>query len=81
MKIEEIKKQMLQFRDFYGGDLLNADEVEAATSRKELAGIIERHRQHLEAMSCDADSHLTNFKRKIGLELIDYEIDETAAPQ
>ncbi len=67
MTIQNIKKQMLSFKDFYGGDLLDYTEIENAKSKEDLSDIIERHRNHMEAMLSDANSHLDNFKRKVEL--------------
>lgn len=67
MKIEEIKEEMKKFRDFYGGDLISSDRIDEATSKKELAALIEEHRSHMEMMLCDANSHLDHFKHKLGL--------------
>lgn len=70
MKIYEIKEQMINYRDFYGGDLLEVSEVQKAKTRKELYDILERHRSHMESMLADANSHLDNFKKKLGLYLL-----------
>lgn len=70
MTIEKIKEELLKYRDFYGGDLLNISDVEAATTREELSKIIELHRSHMEAMLCDAGSHLDNLKRRTGLHIL-----------
>lgn len=67
MNINTIKNEMIKFRDFYGGDLLYVDEVKNANTKEELEKIIELHRDHMESMLCDANSHLNNFKRKLGL--------------
>lgn len=32
-EIEEIKKEMINYRDFYGGTLLEIDEIENATTK------------------------------------------------
>jgi len=66
-KLEEIKSRMKSFTDFYGGDLLDISDIEACETKSELADIIERHRDHMECMLCDANSHLNSFKREIGL--------------
>ena len=50
MKIEKIKKEMIEYRDFYGGDLLESNEIKNCKTKKELAKIIEHHRDHMEAM-------------------------------
>jgi len=67
MKIEQIKKIMLEYRDFYGGDLLGVSEVEGATTKQELIDIIDRHEAHMESMLSDANSHLNSLRRKTGL--------------
>jgi len=67
MSIKEIKKEMLEYQDFYGGDFIQRGEIKKAKSKKELNIIIENHRDHMELMLCDANSHLDSFKRKIGL--------------
>jgi hypothetical protein len=67
MKINDIKKEMLKFEDFYGGDLLNISDIEKSKTKRELAEIIENHRSHMESMLCDAQRHLDNFKRKLGI--------------
>jgi hypothetical protein len=70
MEIEKIKEEMIKYRDFYGGDLLDVSEVENAKSKKELEQIIERHRSHMEMMLSDANSHLDSFKKKVSLHLL-----------
>jgi hypothetical protein len=67
MTIENIKKEMLKYRDFYGGNLLEVGEIENATTKEELEKIIENHRSHMEAMLSDANGHLDNLKRKCKL--------------
>jgi hypothetical protein len=67
LTIEEIKEKMKAYRDFYGGDFLDVSEIEKATSKKELAAIIERHKSHMEDMLSDAISHLDDFKQRVEL--------------
>lgn len=67
MTIENIKEEMLKFKDFYGGDIMDTEEINNAKSKLELAEIIEKHRSFMEASLSDAHSHLDSFKRKIGL--------------
>jgi F420-0:gamma-glutamyl ligase len=66
-QLAAIKKKMKAYRDFYGGDLISLNEIDNATSKKELAGLIEQHRSHMEMMLADAHNHLDHFKNKIGL--------------
>lgn len=67
MIIEQIKAKMLEYRDFYGGDIMYAQEIKEAKTKKELAKIINNYRGHLEDMLSDAHGHLDNFKTEIGL--------------
>ncbi len=67
MTIEQIKKEMLAFEDFYGGDFLDDSQIKKARSKKQLAKVIERHRSHMEDMLSDAFRHLDDFKTKMGL--------------
>lgn len=61
MSIEEIKKEMIKFRDFHGSDLLDVSEVESAKTKGELRQILQRHSDHLEMQLNDAMSHLDRF--------------------
>lgn len=67
MTIKKIKEEMKKYRDFYGGDFLDASEIDKAESKKDLAIIVEKHRDHMESMLADANSHLDDFKRRVGL--------------
>lgn len=67
MKIEKIKEMMLEYRDFYGGDLLNVDDVFNAETEDELKTIIDKHEDHIQQMERDAISHLNHFRKDLGL--------------
>ncbi len=67
MTLEETKKKMLAYRDYYGGDLIHEDEIKNAKTKRELADILNRHESFMESMLSDAMSHLSNFRREIGL--------------
>lgn len=71
MKIAKIKKEMIAYRDFYGGPLLEVDFIEDKTTKEELADIIDTHNSFLECQLCDAQSSLERFKRKVGLDNLD----------
>lgn len=64
MSIEKIKLEMTKYVDFYGGQLLGIEDVKSANTKEELNKIIEEHRQHMELMLCDANSHLDSLKRR-----------------
>lgn len=67
MKLEEIKKKMRAWTDLYGQDLLGVDEVDSANDIHELVAILDRHENHMEAILDDAKSHISNFRRDLGL--------------
>jgi len=67
MTIKKIKQEMIDYIDFYGGNLLGVSEVESANSKEELSNIIEQHRDHMECMLADANNHLDNLKKGAGL--------------
>lgn len=73
MKIEDIKAQMLTFKDFYGSDLLGVDNISEAATKEDLEKIIDEHGRHIEAMFDDARSHLHNFKQRCELGWYDKE--------
>ena len=70
MTLENIKNEMLEFKDFYGGDFSEWDEIKNAKTKSELAAIIDRRNRFFEDMLSDAMSHLSNFKKKLGLEML-----------
>lgn len=71
MEIEKIKKEMLKFKDLYGGELLESDKIEKAKTEKDLVEIIESHRTHLEMMANDASRNLDRLKERLGLRTYD----------
>ena len=70
MKIEKIKQKMIEWHDFYGGDLLNWEGIEKAKTKKDLAKIFNEHENFLEMQNLDALSHIKNFKKELGLSYI-----------
>jgi mevalonate pyrophosphate decarboxylase len=67
MKLEDIKEKMKAWTDLYGQDLLGVDEVDKAKDINELAAILDRHENHMEAILDDARSHISHFRRDLGL--------------
>ena len=70
MKIAEIKEQMLIWEDFYGGDISCTDRIKKAKTKKELSEILDEHHALMENMLADASSHLSHFKKELGLHLV-----------
>ncbi|HEY5590709.1 MAG TPA: hypothetical protein VIK55_06785 [Paludibacter sp.] len=67
MELLKIKEEMKKYRDLYGGELLNHNDIDDCKSLLDCERIIERHRDHISAMLSDAESHLDNFKRRVGV--------------
>lgn len=65
--LKEIKKQMTEYRDLFGGDLLRVSEIKSAKTKKELSEIIDNHIAHIESMSLDAIRGVEEFKKDLGL--------------
>lgn len=65
MKLDEIKYQMIRFRDFYGQDLLGFDSVLKAKSKKELKKILDEHYVFLENQAIDARNSFDNWRKKV----------------
>lgn len=67
MELPEIKIAMKNYRDFYGSQLLGSSNIDNCKNLFDCEEVIETHREHLESMLSDANSHLNNFRSRIGL--------------
>ena len=67
VKIVEIKKKMLAWRDFWDGDIMYRDMIEEARTKKQLAEVMDMYYRHLENACNDALRHCEEFKRTLGL--------------
>jgi hypothetical protein len=67
MKISEIKKQMLRWRDFYGADIFESDRINKATTKKELDAVLHDYRRHMEDREQDALGHFDQFRNSLGI--------------
>lgn len=65
MTLKETKDKMIEYRDFYGGDL--SGDIQRARSKKELSKIIDDHESLMEEMLADAKSDLNTFKESLDL--------------
>lgn len=65
MNIDEIKKQMKEYRDFFGGDLINVDEIDNCANKGELRRLIDRHSEHIEMQCSDALRHLDRLTERL----------------
>lgn len=67
MNIRTIKTEMLNYCDFYGGDISDTKAIREAKTKQELEKILDNHDSFLDDMVSDAHSHLDNFRHKLGL--------------
>ena len=67
MNIEEIKKKLLSWRDFYGQDITDIDLIKAITTKADVRKVLEKHRVFLEYQATDASTDIDNTERKLGI--------------
>lgn len=67
MKISEIKKKMLKWRDFYGADIFESDRIKKARTKKELAAVLRDYQRHMEDREQDALGHFEQFRNSLDL--------------
>jgi hypothetical protein len=67
MNIKEKKKRILNWSDFYGGDIIDESMVKKAKSNNDLKNALNRHAHYIETMAIDAQTHLNQFKKDLGL--------------
>lgn len=65
--LDEIKTELLNYTDFFGGSILDSHLIKSATTKDELREIVDRHNDFLSDQANDAQHSLERFKRKIGL--------------
>ena len=65
MTIKEIKKQMKDWSDFWGGDIMY--DIDACKTKEDLAELMNNYYRYLEDAGTDALTHCEEFKRKLGL--------------
>lgn len=65
--LSEIKKEILEWRDYYGGDILDDGAVKKAKSKKQLKSILDNHYRFLEHQNIDALNHCDQFISSLGL--------------
>ena len=68
MRIEKIKKMMIEWKDYYGQDICAIDEIAEAATKQDLLKIIDSHIGFLEMQNIDAITHAENFKKSLNLE-------------
>ena len=58
---------MLEFRDFYNGDLISLEDVSKAKTNKDLNKCMQRHYRFLEDQHTDVLAYMDRFIKRLGL--------------
>src|SRR5690349_9690334 len=69
MTLTETKKAILAYRDFFRGDIFWIDDINNDEPTEELAKILDRYSPQLDDTHNDAQSHLSNSRKEIGLHI------------
>ena len=67
MSIEQIKKKLLEWRDFYGQDITDTDAIKSVKTRDDVRKVLEKHRVFLENQATDASTDIDEMERKLGI--------------
>lgn len=67
MDIRTIKNKMLKWRDWYGQDIVQENEIKKAKTKKGLYLILKTHYRFLEDQNIEALRDVDNFIKKLGL--------------
>jgi hypothetical protein len=66
--IKRIKQKLLNWRDFYGQDIADTEEIKKANSIKKLKDVVKKHITFLENQNIDALRHAEEFMDSISKE-------------
>ena len=66
--MKEIKKQIKEYRDFWGLEIHYQEDIKNATTYRELGEVLDAYHRHIEDMANDAQADLNRFRKKIGLD-------------
>jgi len=69
VNIADIKKKMLEYRDFYGMDIYEDERIKKAKTKKELSSILDDYFNHIEDRERDARSHFDSFRNSLKLNI------------
>ena len=67
MTLKNIKQKVLNYRDFYGADIMYTDRIKSAKNKSQIAEVIHNYRHFLELQAIDAQKHLDEFERSLNL--------------
>ncbi len=70
MKLEDMKKEMLNWSDFYGQEIVATDMILKAKTKSDLKDVLIGHISFLEHQHIDAITNADIFMRKLGLNKI-----------
>ncbi len=67
LTIEEIKKRLREWRDFYGADIPDTKAIDAIKTLEDARKILEAHRTLMYETLSDANAHLDSFEEELEL--------------
>lgn len=65
MTINEMRRKILMWVDFYGQDIANTEAIKKAKTKEQLKQIVEDHKRWLQDQNEDAIRHINNFMRNL----------------
>lgn len=69
-KLDLLKQKVKDYRDYFGGKILDYDVIDFCSTEEELADLLKNHDNHIEDMCNDAHCSLSRFKKSLGLNLL-----------
>ena len=74
-EFNSIKTQIKDYRDYWGCEIHYQEEIDGASTYKELAEVLNKYYRHIEDMANDAKKDLDNFCNELKLyDKVDNEI-------
>ena len=67
MDLKTAKRKMLEWTDFWGGEIIYTDEIIKSKTKKDLEIVFDKYIAHIEQIGMDAVSHANKFKNELRL--------------
>ena len=67
MTLKEIKKELLEWTDFYGQDIVDKEAIKKCKTKNDCYEILRSHRFYQQNQNIDAGTDLDQFVKKLGL--------------
>lgn len=67
LTIAQIKFKILEWRDLYGMDISDRSAIMESKTKEDLTEVLNNHNRQMENLLNDAQAHLKEFTKEIGL--------------